>query len=260
MVLNPLPAPSRAQRNRHLSCAWQAVENRQTEAARQWWLIAQIDHAVLAGDLAARLEFPAIPILSEEVIGAISAHDAGWTQLDVLDDHGSDSVAKLRPPRSFLEILPQQFLIAWTSSIQAAERIGPVGGIIVSEHFRRLGQARLATQRDTPEDVLRLEQFVWGESGRQTRLRTQVHSSRSELEHLTDILQFCDLVSLYLCCGAADPAEFPQRFQGTRIRVRCEGDMFLFTPPVFGRGVALGVSARRYPGEKRSASLPFLIA
>jgi hypothetical protein len=253
MVLHPLPLGRRNLRPRSPIAAWQAVEKRQRQSADAWWLIAQTDHAALAGDLAARLDFPSIPALSSAVIRAIALHDAGWAQFD--DDAGT---AALAMPLSFLAITPAQFLIAWTDSINATVSTGAVGEIIVSKHFSRLGRNRLGSRSDSQEDVQRLEEFLSKEACRQARLRARIHESADQIEVLTDVLQFCDLVSLYLCCGADEPAEFPQQFGGSKIRVRCEEDAFLFTPPVFGGGTARGVSARRYPGGQPSI-LPSLL-
>jgi len=254
MVLHPLPSGELAQRHRTPTPAWQAVEKKQMQAAQDWWLVTQTDHAALAGDLAARLDFPAIPALSSEVIRAIAAHDAGWTQFDaaVIGPH-------VCPPKSFLAISPAQFLIAWVDSIRAAEEIAAIAGILVSQHFSRLARTRLASRDDSPEDVQRLEAFLSHEGNRQAHLGRQVNQSAAVLEVLTDVLQFCDLVSLYLCCGAEQAAEFPQEFDGLKIRVHCEGDAFLFTPPVFGQGTALWTSAYRYTSNQ-VGTLPFLLA
>lgn len=259
MVLHPLPSRDRRHPGFPPIPAWQAVEQKQKQPAREWWVIAQADHASLAGDLAAQLDYPAIPTPSAEVIRAISAHDAGWTEFDAAQTISVGGEEDQPRPVSFLEINPADFLLAWIGSIEVAERIGAVGGIIVSDHFSRLARSRLSSRSDAAQDVQRLNQFLSHESCRQTRLRPQVQISASQLEALTDVLQFCDLVSLYLCSGADEPAVFPQPFGETTVRVRSEGDAFLFTPPVFGRGTALGVSARRYPSIKQLATLPFLL-
>lgn len=255
MVLRPLPSGERNQRYRPPISAWHAVEKIQNQKAREWWLVGQTDHAVLAGDLAARLDFPALPALSLDVVRAISVHDAGWAQLDNEDVMPAASAV----PLSFLAIAPAHFLVAWTDSIGAAESISAVGGIIVSEHFSRIARNRLSSRNDSSEDTQRLTEFLNNEACRQVRLRAEAHDTLRDLEVLTDVLQFCDLASLYLCCGADEPAEFPQQFGETRIRVRCEQDAFLFSPPVFGRGAALGVSARQYPGNELR-TVPLLIA
>jgi len=255
MVLHPLPSLNPDPRQCAPIPAWQAVEKRQKQEADAWWLIAQSDHASLAGDLAARLDSPSIPALSSEVIRAVALHDAGWAQFD--NRIGRVASAASLMPLSFLSVAPAQFLIAWTDSISAVATTGAVGETIVSEHFSRLARNRLASRSDSKEDTQRLEEFLSSESCRQMHLRAGIQQSAAYLELLTDVLQFCDLVSLYLCCGAAEPAEFPQEFGGNTIRVRCEEDAFLFTPPVFGRGTALGVGARTHPGNRASA-LPFL--
>jgi hypothetical protein len=128
----------------------------------------------------------------------------------------------------------------------------------VSSHFSRLAQARLKSRNDSSEDRRLVQQFLSQEVDRQQQLGTHAQRSPKELELLTDVLQFCDLVSLYLCCGADELVEFPQKFGGTTIQVRKQEDAFLFTPPVFGSGTALGVSARQYPGRDVRA-LPFLL-
>jgi Protein of unknown function (DUF3891) len=259
MVLHPVPSDRPVQPQHSPIPAWQAVEQTQKQSAREWWVITQADHAVLAGDLAARLEFPSIPAVSDEVVRAISLHDAGWDRLEAAENADAMAAHLLRRPRSFLDVGPTDFLIAWSGSIAAAERNGAVGGIIVSEHFSRLARTRLASRNDAPEDVRQLQEFLTNEAQRQSPLRAQAPVSTSELQVWTDILQFCDLVSLYLCCGTHQAVEFPQQFGETLIRVRRQGDVFVFTPPVFGRGMALGVSARRYPTEIQSETLPFLL-
>ena len=239
--------------------AWQVVEKTQKPETKEFWLIAQPDHAALAGDLAARLELTALHELTAEIIRAISIHDEGWSAFDhaVLERLATSTGP---PPRSFLEIQPSIFLRAWTGSIDAAEHVGPLGGIIVSEHFCRLGRNRLASRNDGAQDRAKLEGFLAQEEIRQVRLRLRAKTPADGIELLTDILQFCDLVSLYLCCGTTESAEFPQEFKGKRVRVRSEGGAYIFSPSVFGRGTALGISARRYPGSEHFVTLPLLVA
>ncbi len=252
MVLHPIG--SSGARGGSPVPAWQAVERTQKQSGREWWLVAQPDHAALAGDLAARLDFLGIPSLSTEIIRAIAVHDAGWRQFDapaVRSLSGTDDAAlRNGKPISFLEMSPANFLSAWTESIEEAERVGPVGGIIVNEHLRRLAQVRLEAHMDNADDTRRFDKFISEEWGRQKRLFRRTDVSRDEACRLTDVLQFCDLVSLYLCCGVEEPVEFPQRFDGVTVTCRREGDLFSFTPAVFSTGASLGVSARRYPSSQ----------
>ena len=231
--------------------AWQAVEKTQKCDSREWWLIAQPDHAALAGDLAGLLNYPLFPQLSTEVLRAISAHDAGWAQFDSRSDTG-------RRPVSFLEIRPAEFLIAWTVSIDAAASIGAVGGLIVSGHFQRLARTRLELNRDRAEDIQRVQNFLLHESRREKTLMQRAGVSSQQVSELTDVLQFCDLVSLYLCCGSRDPVVFPQRFGETTISASRDSDVLTFEPAIVGSGASLGVSARRYPGAQ-AGTLPFLL-
>ena len=159
--------------------AWQAVEKKQKQPARDWWLIAQPDHAALAGDLAANLNSPLFPQLDQHVIRAIALHDAGWARFDGGErDTGHDLEIVLRDPQldaqgrplSFLEMTPEDFLRAWADSIIQAERAAPIGGVMVSQHFCRLAANRLQSRIDNPQDTHRLKQFLRGEAKRQEHL------------------------------------------------------------------------------------------
>jgi hypothetical protein len=244
MVLHPLTHASSTSRSP--VAAWKAVEQSQKCLSREWHLVAQLDHAVLAGDLAARLDFHSVPSLSPEIVRAIGLHDEGWAKLDAaaidrcLRGNG--------PPQSFLEIEPAEFLIAWAGSIEAGESCGPLGGLIVSGHFQRLAGVRLESRQDSAADTERLKQFLEGERRRERILRQRTAATDSEVSVLTDVLQFCDLVSLYLCSGSREAVAFPQRFGDTTVTARVDGDVYQFSPAVFAAGTSLGVSARRYPG------------
>jgi hypothetical protein len=250
--------------------AWQAVEEKQRQPAKDWWLIAQPDHAALAGDLAANLNSPLFPQLDQDLIRAIALHDAGWAQLDGGErGTGHDLQVVLRDPKldaqgrplSFLEMTPEEFLTAWKDSILQAERVTPIGGVIVSQHFRRLAENRLQSRSDNRQDTNRLKQFHKDEAERQKYLLEQDLHPPEQISVLTDVLQFCDLLSLYLCCGAQDAIEFPQDFGGHTIRLKKEGEMCHLEPSIFGGGVSLGVTARHYPlcGAVEVTVLPILL-
>jgi hypothetical protein len=250
--------------------AWQAVEKKQRQPADNWWLIAQPDHAALAGDLAANLKTPLFPQLEPDVIRAIALHDAGWAHFDGGErGTGRDLEVVLRDPKldpqgrplSFLEMTPQEFLMAWTDSTVQAQRVAPIGGVMVSQHFCRLAENRLQSQIDTQEDTSLLKRFLRHEAQRQKHLLEHDPHPPEQVGVLTDVLQFCDLLSLYLCCGARDAIEFPQKFNGRTPRLRREGEMYQVEPSIFGDGVSLGVTARHYPfcGAVEVIVLPFLL-
>src|SRR5690349_11763279 len=138
MILYPVSSPE-AETGSSALPVWQAVERKQKQPATEWWLVAQPDHAALAGDLAARISSHLFPSRDEEVIQGIALHDEGWSAFDSKATVNADS-----RPVSFLELRPSEFVDAWRGSIQRAEQVGPVAGLIVSGHFCRLGQGRLA--------------------------------------------------------------------------------------------------------------------
>lgn len=272
MVLNPIDSGNPKQQwNTQILCsAWEVVEAKQKQRAREWWLVAQPDHAALAGDLAALLETPLLPRLHESVVRAISLHDSGWAPFDG-GERGTacDLEISLRDPQvdgngkplSFLEMTPEQFVTAWKESIQRAAEVSATGGAIVSEHFCRLTRSRLQSDQDSPQGRQQLEDFLLHESARQTELLSKEAVAPEQLLLLTDVLQFCDLLSLYLCCGAGNLVEFPQKFKGQSITIRRKDGMYETTPRLFGDGASLGVTARRFPsyGAVEIGLLAFLI-
>jgi hypothetical protein len=269
MILFPLtPKDTEVSTHKDAIPVWDAILEKQTTDAAAWWLITQPDHAALAGDLAAAIRSPHVPSLDDEVIQAISLHDAGWAALDGGGDRGGGEVTPIPPhisharPASFLEIPIRLYLPVWAASIAKAESISPIGGFIVSEHFCRIGEMALNLKPCCDADTTHLRDFLNRESERKARLTKVDCHSALERNLLVDVLQFCDLLSLYLCCGARETVEFPQRFNGQVIRLTCIGDVFQIEPSMFGSGVSLGVSARRYPPlpELPSVSIPFLLA
>jgi hypothetical protein len=243
MILYPLNSPPA--RRLDTVPAWEAIERKQKQVASEWWLVAQPDHAALAGDLAAAISVPEIPALDAEVLQAISLHDQGWAPFDAENpDHGTS-----QRPLSFFEVDPAKILLAWSGSIEVAELTSPIAGILVSEHFCRIGRASLPSLGKTRPGSETAGRFLEGEAERQMRLFPKQHYSAEEVNLLVDVLQFCDLISLYLCCGCQEPVEFPQRFNGRAFRARREGELCRIEPALFGAGLSLGVSARKHPSK-----------
>ena len=81
-------------------------------------------------------------------------------------------------------------------------------------------------------------------------LRRQ-NRGENEVQYWTDVLQFCDLLSLYLCCGSKESVEFPQRIgpKGETIRLQVQDTAFVLSPALFVKEVELSVQARPYPAE-----------
>ena len=250
MILYPLPTSGNADSpSSEFISGWDAVFRAQRLPASKWLLIAQPDHAVLAGDLAAHIQSPRFPKLSQEELQAISLHDEGWTEFDRQPQVRDGS------PLSFLDFSPDDFLQAWTTSIECAERVGPLAAIMVSEHFCRLARVSLETRG---EDTL-VRKFLQIENERHERLLPMQPLSRTEITIRVDVLQFCDLLSLYLCCGSSAAIEFPQKVNGAQVRLRREGEVCRLEPSLFAEGVSLGVSARKFPEASSDVSIPVLV-
>ena len=240
---------------------WDAIRPTQKTRSQGYWLITQPDHAALSGAIAVALGPPLLPTLSPEVVQGIALHDDGWAALDaqVRVEDGK--------PLSFIDFGPRDFLHAWQASIERAEKVAAIAGAIVSGHFWRLGKKRLEWGIDGGEERRLLLDFLASEQARQQRLLGR--HSREEFELLTDVLQFCDVLSLYLCCGAVQDVNFPQRFGSAPIRLHreavCSSDQAAvcrFEPSPFSSGgVNLAVVARCFPADRQpgTVTLPFLL-
>ena len=266
MILYPLTDKKITDSTGHVVSAWAAVERAQRQVAPAYWLVAQPDHAALAGDLAGAFASPDCPHAGEDVVQAISLHDAGWAKFDLKGDGSDGRPADMNfhprcgvsgKPLSFFEIGPADFTRAWRESIDRAESASELGGVLVSKHFCRLGQGFMHDRSTDPGAKL-VHDFLQAETRRQAKLAKGIDRGRTEVERLVDLLQFCDLLSLYLCCGSNEEVEFPQRLAASPIRLRRNGGGFHLEPAVIQSGASLGVTARRYPMSQTEANVTTL--
>jgi hypothetical protein len=243
MILRPLepPAPARAE----FLPAWEVVERLQRAAYKACWMITQPSHAALAGELASRIIAPLAPKLDAGLVRAIALHDAGWGVPDAQAIMQSRSVRE-GCPRSFIDCDASQFVAAWEKSIDVAESAAPAGGYVVSRHFCRIAEHRTAHGDANQADRNKLRRFLESEARRQKHLAARQNHSPQELESITDVLQFCDLLSLYACAGARDNAEFPEYF-GVKLRLTAEAEGYRLDPQVIEPGTRLAVAALRHP-------------
>jgi Protein of unknown function (DUF3891) len=207
---------------------WNAIQAAQLK--KPAGCIDQIDHARLTGEIAQHLDPEIVPPLDAALIDAISLHDEGWGELDS------------KPPvRTFLDVQPPDFLKAWRGSIDAARQVSELGGQMVGGHFYRLGKARLEHAANAPSDSKLLQAFL--EEREQVRSAWQATASVSQeqLESLIDLLQFCDVFSLYLCSGADERVQFPQRIGGTIFQLYRQNDWCVTSPPLFASTIQLEV-------------------
>lgn len=237
MVLFPI-GPS-DDTNSEPASPWKIVEARQKQPATEWWLVPQPAHAALSGDMAAALREDLFGAIDETIARCIALHDAGWS----MDD--AQQIERLRAnnaekPEGFIEAAPPRFLRAWTASIETAQKFAPIGGYLVSRHFERI------SQREDTKNQRQLEAFRKAEQARQKKLRASLSRNETELEKLVDALQFCDLLSLYLCCGARQSA----RFTKPAVTVSRSGDEYRLEPSPFRGPQQLSFSALRHPAQR----------
>ncbi len=258
MILRSVESrPTEATEEKRLVPAWEAVFRAQQQRASGYWLIAQPDHAALAGDLAEEFTRGPYPHLEEDAVRAFRLHDAGWAPLDGGSERGvGTGSARPRPeprrspdgrPLSFLEFGPRDFLPAWNGSIERAEQAsGAVGGLLVGEHFVRLARTRLDSVRDSEEESCLTRRFLEEQAALQAKWIASAGSgmTRERVQALTDVLQFCDLLSLYLCCGSEEDVSFPQAFAGQRPVLRRRDGTCRLEPSPFSDKVVAGITAR----------------
>jgi hypothetical protein len=243
--------------------AWRAVEARQRREAESYLLVGQPEHARLSGDLAANFTSPQFPTLSPEMTEAIGAHDEGWSlfpaecanEHSTPMDRGEPMLTTDGKPRSFIEFAPADFIRAWSGSIDRAASLSSVGGVLVSRHFASLAEHSLRTIDHPHSDAELLREFLRQEQHRQCEMLVGNMLSEQQLGELLKVLQFCDLLSLALCCGITEEIVFPQCFSGRNIQMRFRDGVYELSPSPFqreqsgGRDVAVTVYAREYPGS-----------
>ncbi len=78
-----------------------------------------------------------------------------------------------------------------------------------------------------------------------------------EVEYWIDVLQFCDLMSLYLCCGSGQSVEFPQPIgpKGETIQLQMQDGVYVLSPSPFAREVEFSLEAQSYPVDGREFSV-----
>jgi hypothetical protein len=238
--------------------AWESVDREQQRltGAKECWMIPQPAHSALAGEMAAQLDPKVFPNLSAEVVRAIAMHDAGWGRPDAEAIQDSRGKGASRPALSFLTTAPDVILRAWVESIVATEKLSAIGGYMVSRHFQAIGKVQLPIAKD-PKAV---ERFIAKEDDRQRTLMRKISLKEPDLNRVVEALQFCDLLSLYLCANPPEPVvEFPQQVKGTKMRLWRERQICVMEPSPFKQESSFAVSAIRHPKTKDVSSVSFAV-
>src|SRR5262249_8361511 len=177
----------------------------------------------VAAEISANITASEFPAPDPKILQAIALHDAGWGMPDAQAIMKSRSVHP-RQAQSFVAMPVAEFVEAWKQSIETCQSTSPAGGYIVSRHFYRLAEHRVgAGQKESKDDARRLESFLTAEERRQKKLAGKESLSIQQLEQLTDLLQLCDLLSLYMCSGASENVVFPNYF-GVELLITNNGE------------------------------------
>lgn len=179
-----------------------------------WLLVSQIEHARLAGALAAQWGAPPYPAVEprDELLTAIVRHDDGWSEWErrpALDPTTGR-------PRNFLEMPVEDYLLIWRASIERAAALSPLGGATVAGHFLHLLRHGLVWEQHGTRAAAAAHQ--WGaefEALRQGWLEewSSPIAPGSFLEVAAAAvawLQFFDRLSLWFCMAEQqEPTELP---------------------------------------------------
>ncbi len=180
------------------------IRRTQTITDRESWaLIAQIDHAHVAGQVAAVwADLPFDRAAADELIEGVFHHDDGWADWDA---HPDIDPAKRRP-RQFTEMPLDESLAIWRKSIDVAERIGPLAAYAVSGHFSGLIRHTNRWQKTPGSEDAAAHAFLNEQDCRRAQwleawLSADTRHTAEQAQRAVEMLQFFDALSLWLCCA-----------------------------------------------------------
>lgn len=153
-----------------------------------WFLISQIEHARISGQLARHCLSHLEPSMAEELVQAIVHHDDGWSAWEL----GPTLDAAAERPLQFYELPIAASLEIWSRSIEVAATIGPRAGWVVASHFIALLDAR--------SESLPALAVQWREEMKSARSDwDSAWRSSDEASESLGWLQLLDVASLWLC-------------------------------------------------------------
>jgi len=219
-----------------------------------WVIIAQIDHAYLAGLLAEH--WGATPFGSLEprdaLLWAAFHHDDGWAAWD--QNPGVNPATGI--PRQFTEMEPAETLSIWTTSIDAAAARGPLEGYLVAGHFCRLGRRATAGREHDPN----WQPFIGFLDNYEARARAWLASWQSVdeshspqlAEQSLNQLQFFDTFSLWFCCSESTEREVVETPSGNDFSIvpRSASQFQLMPWPFTVDSLELSVPGRMFPAGR----------
>lgn len=248
---------------------------RQQENA--WLLIAQHDHAVLAGELASHLgnDRFAPPNPYEQTVTGVRLHDCGWP---VHDD--SPTINDKGQPLDVFETPREIALKAWTTSAERAAEKDAYAGLLTSLHVLALSVMAIDSDATHPSWDLQdstarnaivkfqhrqieFQEMLRHRLGIRTEKPTATKQPRESQQRGEDqiksnfrLLQVMDLLSLGVCCTAPPFEQTPELYlkpagDGERLTMRRAGaDLHVSPWPFDVPDVELQVPVCRIPDRR----------
>lgn len=234
-------------------------------------LVEQVEHGRIAGALAGAWgnEVFGRPDPHPAVQLAAARHDEGWRAWD-----GAVLFHEIeRRPQHFLEIDASEHITLYRAGVQQVSMLDVYAGLLVGMHWSGLyrgrwsrpgGGSRLQRSegdRRRQDEVVHDEERRWIEAKHLAWRDEEPRSVfESKLWHNYDLLQLCDLLSLYLCVMPAEPGGGAVTLWGPQLRELEHQPEIVSLPPIAvspgGHRLALTVSVR-VRGEVTVDPFPF---
>jgi hypothetical protein len=170
-------------------------------------LVMQVDHAVLAGDLADAWGSPDVPGLdpAPEVRLAARLHDVGWRSWEEAPVLNSDTGR----PENFLDVEVSRHLTFYQAAVDEVASRDAYAGMLVSKHAAGIYTGRYGTQpamriSRAPAQQAEVDAFVARQEEWHEGQRAALGVAADELWRNYVLLQVFDRLSLWLAKG--DPA------------------------------------------------------
>lgn len=239
--------------------------SKDVDGVRNWILIPQMQHALLAADLFQNWVFTdrseqLVEALRKELLPAVAKHDDGWADWDRDPQFDPQSGR----PVDFREMPLGDSLRIWSQSIRLAAEIGNLAGAAVAGHFldllehADLSAKESRQQRDAEKfrkEFLRARKdwlARWGSEN------PQLHAMGAP-EFALQLLQGFDRMSLWLCCDEQRVSSPLCLGKQPSVVFENRGTVISAEPwPFATEELALKVAGVLVAGvEERSAALPF---
>jgi hypothetical protein len=181
---------------------------------QQLLLVRQTDHQFLAGRLAEAWGAAPFPRLSDGAIRAAYGHDEGWR----LWEEKPRIDPRAHRPYQFTDLPVLEHLSFYREGVRAAVDKDLYAGLLVNMHCVGLYNGRygkiegLPPRQRSAEEQAVIQRFTRELEQEQAGLREQLQLAADAPSLWRDytLLQICDLLSLYLCGGAAQERALKQ--------------------------------------------------